>query len=177
MLFRSDWFVTLRQPANLTEKAYAAFICYVSHFFLKDGHLWRRDPQGYHKVIIQPNKRPAILAAAHDAAGHHGDFATKAHIIDHFWWPHLSADIAWFIRTCHLCQLHQTCNILIPPVVTIPMPLFATMYMNTMHLPKSGGFKYFIQGCCSLTHFPEHHALCAETVKTLGDWIFEDILC
>ena len=51
------------------------------------------------------------------------------------------------------------------------------MYMDTMHLPKSGGFKYFVQGRCLLTHFPEHRALHAETTKTLGDWIFEDILC
>ena len=76
-----------------------------------------------------------------------------------------------------LCQLRQMCNILIPPVVAIPAPLFATMYMNMMHLLMSGGFKYFVQGHCSLTHFPEHRALCAKTAKTLGDWIFEDILC
>ena len=92
-----DWFTTLRQPANLTEKAYATFICYASHFFLKDSRLWRRDPQGYHKVVIEPNKWPAILAATHDAAGHHGNFATRAHIINCFWWPHLSTDIAWFV--------------------------------------------------------------------------------
>ena len=51
------------------------------------------------------------------------------------------------------------------------------MYMDTMHLPKSGGFKYFVQGRCSLAHFPEYCSLHAETVKTIGDWIFEDILC
>ena len=68
-------------------------------------------------------------------------------------------------------------NILIPPVVAIPTPLFNKMYMDMMHLPKSGGFKYFVQGRCSLTHFPEHCALCAKTAKILGDWIFEDILC
>ena len=51
------------------------------------------------------------------------------------------------------------------------------MYMDTMHLPKSGGFKYFVQGRCSLAHFPKYHSLCAETAKTIGDWIFEDILC
>ena len=44
-------------------------------------------------------------------------------------------------------------------------------------LPKSGGFKYFIQGHCSLMHFPEYHSLHAETMKTIRDWIFKDILC
>ena len=46
-----------------------------------------------------------------------------------------------------------------------------------MHLLKSGSFKYFVQGRCSLVHFPEYCSLRAETVKTIGDWIFKDILC
>ena len=44
-------------------------------------------------------------------------------------------------------------------------------------MPPSNGFKYIVQGRCSLTHYPEFHMLRAETAKTLGDWIFEDILC
>ena len=163
------WFSTTEHPLGLTN---TTFLCYTKYFFQKDGHLWRRDPQGCHKVVIDCDKQPAILAARH-----HRDFATCAHIIDCFWWPHLSADIAWFIRTCHICPLHQTHNVLIPLVVAIPAPLFAKMYMDTMHLPKSGGFKYFVQGCCSLAHFSKYHSLHAETTKTIGDWIFKDILC
>ena len=87
------------------------------------------------------------------------------------------ADITWFVKTCHICQLCQACNVLIPPVVTTPTPLFTKMYMDTMHLLKLGSFKYLVWGCCSLTHFPEHCSLHAETGKTIGDWIFEDILC
>ena len=87
------------------------------------------------------------------------------------------ANIAWFVKTCHICQLRQTCNILIPPVIATPTPLFAKMYMDTMHLPKSGGFKYLVQGHCLLTHFPKYHSLRTETRKTIGDWIFKDILC
>ena len=55
--------------------------------------------------------------------------------------------------------------------------MFAKMYMDTMHLLKSGGFKYFVQGRCSLAHFPKYCSLCTETTKTIGDWIFKDILC
>ena len=69
------------------------------------------------------------------------------------------------------------CNILIPPVIVTPTPLFAKMYMDTMHHLKSGGFKYLVQGHCLLTHFPKYCSLCTETRKTIGDWIFKDILC
>src|SRR5262245_4684882 len=46
-----------------------------------------------------------------------------------------------------------------------------------MHMPISGGFKYIVQGCCSLTGWPEFHKLCKENAKSIGDWIFEDVLC
>ena len=172
-----EWFASLRRPNDISDKVYAAFLRYCAHFFVKDDCLWRKDLQGHHKLVIEPNKHPAILVSAHDEAGHHGDFVTRAQIIDRFWWPDLTADVAWFVKTCHLCQLRQTRNILIPPVVATPAPLFAKMYMDMMHLPKSGGFKYLVQGRCSLTHYPEYCILRTETAKTIGDWIFNDILC
>ena len=115
-----EWFASLRRPDDISDKVYAAFLRYCAHFFMKDDCLWRKDPQGHHRLVIEPNKRPAILVSAHDEAGHHGDFVTCAHIVDRFWWPDLAADVAWFVKTCHLCQLCQTRNILIPPVVATP---------------------------------------------------------
>jgi hypothetical protein len=49
--------------------------------------------------------------------------------------------------------------------------------MDTMHLPLSGGYKYLVQGRCSLIHYPEFRKLRKENAKALADWIFEDILC
>ena len=115
-----EWFMSLRRPEHISNKVYAAFLQYCAYFFMKDDHLWKKDPQGHHKLVIEPNKRPAILVSAHDEAGHHGDFATHAQIIDRFWWPDLTTDVAWFVKTCHLCQLRQTRNILIPLVVATP---------------------------------------------------------
>lgn len=46
-----------------------------------------------------------------------------------------------------------------------------------MHMPKSGGFKYIIQGRCSLAHFVEFCMLRTETAVTLGEWLFKDIIC
>ena len=78
---------------------------------------------------------------------------------------------------CHICQLQQTCQIAIPPIVATPALLFAKMYMDTMHLPHFSSFGYIIQGRCSLTHYPEFWMLRKETAQLLGDWIFQDILC
>jgi hypothetical protein len=51
------------------------------------------------------------------------------------------------------------------------------MYADTMHMPKSGGFRYIVQGRCSLSHYVEFRMLRTETGKTLGDWLFEEVLC
>ena len=56
------WFKTTECPLGLTNNAYAAFLRYTEYFFQVNGRLWRRDPQGRHKVVIDCDKRPAILA-------------------------------------------------------------------------------------------------------------------
>ena len=117
------------------------------------------------------------MIAAHNDAGHRGFYPTNALAAERYWWPFMGRDIAWFVRTCHICQTRQIRNIAIPPVVATPAPLFAKMYMHTMHLPCSGGFNYIVQGRCLLTHYPEFRMLRKETVQALGDWIFQDILC
>jgi hypothetical protein len=44
-------------------------------------------------------------------------------------------------------------------------------------MPPSGAYKYIVQARCSLSYYPEFRMLRAETARTLGDWIYEDILC
>jgi len=117
------------------------------------------------------------MAKCHAELSHKGLFATRSLIMQRFWWPHMVSDIAWYVRTCHICQIRQTRQVLIPPVVATPAPLFAKIYADTMHMPPSGGFKFIVQGRCSLTHYPEFRMLRRETAKTIGEWIFEDILC
>jgi hypothetical protein len=146
-------------------------------FFIAAGKLWRKDPQGRHRIVADKSSRLTILRAAHDDVAHKGFYATNALIILRFWWPLMRADINWFVRTCHLCQLRQTRNILIPPTVAMAAPLFGKIYVDTMHMPKSSGFKYIVQGRCSLVHYVEFRMLRRETSTSLGDWLFEDVIC
>lgn len=92
-------------------------------------------------------------------------------------WPSIQDDVKWYIQTCHMCQVRQSRNLLIPPVVQPPAPLFAKMYMDTMHLPPSSGFRHIVQGRCSLSHYPEWRMLRNESAQSLAAWIFQDILC
>jgi hypothetical protein len=87
------------------------------------------------------------------------------------------SDVHWYTKTCHICQLHQTRQVLILPVVATPTPIFTKAYIDTMHMPLSGAYKYIVQAHCSLSYYPKFRMLRAETARTLGDWIYEDILC
>jgi hypothetical protein len=165
------------QPSDLSDPEYATFMRYCTEFFLSSGTLWRKGSHGTHKIVSSPKSRLEIIRAAHDDIGHKMIFATKSLIALRFWWPNMKADIAWYIRTCHLCQLRQTQNLLIPLTVATLTPLFAKVYIDMMHMPVSGGYCYIVQGRCSLTYYPEFRKLCSESATTLSDWIFEDIIC
>jgi hypothetical protein len=171
------WHKDLQRPSDLSDAEYSTFLRYCLEFFIDSDNLWRKNSHGAHKLVVAPDRRMEVMRGAHNDIGHKGFYATRATIMERFWWPHMHSDIVWFVRTCHLCQLRQTRQVLIPPVVATPAPLFAKVYIDTMHMPPSASFKYIVQGRCSLSQYPEFRMLRTESAKTIGDWIFEDILC
>ena len=121
--------------------------------------------------------RHALICDAHDKLGHKGFYSTRRALLDRFWWPALESDVKWYVQMCHQCQIQQTTKIQLPPTVDTPAPLFRKVYIDTMFMPLAGGFRYIVQARCSLTAWPEWCALCMETSHTLGNFIFEEILC
>ena len=100
-----------------------------------------------------------VIKQIHDNIGHKRFYVTHVILLQRFWWPHVQADIVWFVRTCHIYQIQQTTKVLSPPLVSAPAPLFAKVFVNTMHMPGSGGFGFCVQGRCSLVHWPEFRML------------------
>ena len=58
----------------------------------------------------------------------------------------------------------------------MPAPLFPKVYINTMHMPSLSGYKYIVQGHCSLIYWPEWAMLGKENAVTLGKWILHDTI-
>jgi hypothetical protein len=85
-------------------------------------------------------------------------------------------NIGWFVKTCQICQMRKTCNLLIPPIVAAPAPLFVKIYVDTMHMPPSSSFKYIIQGRCSITHWPEFDLLRNENARSIGEWLLRSFI-
>ena len=171
------WLGDLERPKDLTDQEYATFVRYCTEFFIDAKRLWRKDPNGHHKLVVAPEHWLFLISSAHDDVGHRGFYATNALISERYWWPYMGADIAWYIKTCHLCQIWRTQNVLIPPTVDIPAPLFAKVYIDTMFMLPSGGFKYILQARCSLCHYPEFATLRHETNKTVGEFLYQNLIC
>jgi hypothetical protein len=74
------WLQDLIQPDDLSDSEYATFMRYCTEFFIDNNQLWRKHPQGAHKLVISPDHQFNIIRIAHDSLGHKAYFTTKAHI-------------------------------------------------------------------------------------------------
>jgi Integrase zinc binding domain len=91
-------------------------------FIVISNQLWCKNPQGQHKMVVPSDQHLFLIASAHNDMGHHRVYATNALLSECYWWPNMSTDIKWYIQTCHICQIRNTQQLLIPPVVAMPAP-------------------------------------------------------
>jgi hypothetical protein len=141
----------LRFPVNLSQKQRGTFLRQASRFFIKEGKLCRKIDSGRHQLVVTVGDRLKILQRTHDNLGHKGIYATRRTIADRFWWPSLDKDVAWFIKTCHQCQIRSVEKVVLPPVISIPAPLFRKVYIDTMFMPVVQGYRYIVQGLNDIT--------------------------
>jgi transposase InsO family protein/molybdopterin converting factor small subunit len=172
-----QYLLSRRAPSDLSADALTRFISRAHRFLIAEGRLWRRQQSGRHQLYARPSIRYALVRDAHDKLGHKGFYSTRRTLLDRFWWPALETDVKWFVQTCHQCQIRQTTKVHLPPTVVTPATLFQRVHIDTMHMPSAGGYRYIVQARCSLTAWPEWRALRVETGRTVGTFIFEEILC
>jgi hypothetical protein len=129
-----QWLQDLRQLDGLSDTEYATFVWYCTDFFVDGSRLWHKGSHGAHKLVIPLGRQLDIIHITHDSLGHKAFYATKAHISQRFWWPSMVSDVHWYTKTCHICQLHQTRQVPIPPVIATPTPIFTKAYIDTMHM-------------------------------------------
>ena len=165
----------LELPEGVPEKQIAGFLQCAQQFFIgPDGALFRRSKDGMHKHVLPAGTRMKALAEFHDYLGHRGLFATRAFVCDRYWWPGIKTDIAWYVKTCHECQIRQTTKILIPPTVPLPATPMARVHVDTMMMPNQWRI---LHARCGTTSWSEARAVQSETAKVIGDWLFQELIC
>jgi transposase InsO family protein len=168
---------TRKIPEPLDRATSERLIRSASRYFILDDKFWRKNPNGRHQLVMPPAKRLPLIVEAHDSLGHKGNFVTRNRLLDRFWWPFLDHDVQWYTKTCHQCQTRQTNKLFIPPTVPIPASLFRRAHIDTMYLPKSNGYHLLVHARCSLSAYPEWRPLRKETARSVGAFIFEELLC
>ncbi|RXW16706.1 hypothetical protein EST38_g9147 [Candolleomyces aberdarensis] len=168
---------TLERPDNMSDKDFQGFIRYTFQFFFLGGKLWGKSPTGAHQLYIPPPKRLSLIQQAHDDLGHKGIFTVRSRLLARFWWPQLLDDVKWFVSTCHECQVRSSQRLHIPPTVPAPFNLFRKVYIDTMLMPRSYGYRYIVHARCSLSSYPEWRMLRSESAPAIAAFIFEEILC
>ena len=167
------------KPASMDEHEYRKLARAATHFFMDNkGRLYRHGLDSAHKLVVEKGKRMYMMKASHDNLGHRGFYTTKMLVAERFWWPEMERDISWFCKTCHVCQERQKLLVKIPPVVTHTPSIFQVLHADTMHMsPKSNSYGYIHHGRCGMTSWMEGRPARDERGRTIGLWLFEDIVC
>jgi hypothetical protein len=72
----------------------------------------------------------------------------------------MEADVTWYVKSCHMCQVHQKMAMELSPVVTHTPSIFQVLHMDTVHMsPPSNGCKYIVHGRCALSSWMKAKAL------------------
>ena len=165
-------------PDKFDGKRQKKFERLVNRFLMYKGRVYRRGNENQHRLYVTKNRRTYMMTAAHDHNGHRGFFATKALLTQRFWWPEMERDINQFVKTCHPCQERHKQLIKIPPTKTHTPSIFEVLHADIMHMtPASNKCKYIAHGRDGLMSWVEARALANETGRTIGLWLYEDILC
>ena len=173
----TDFLMNPLQRDGMEAEGLKVLIRKVSGFFVANGRLWKKDSRARHKLVVDEEKRLNLLRQAHNNLGHKGIFTTRTRILERFWWPYFDDDICWYLKTRHEYQVQSTQHLYIPPTVPVPLSLSRKVYIDTMLMPKSNGYRYIIHARCPLSSYPEWRMLHHENGRTIGSFVFEDILC
>jgi hypothetical protein len=81
------------------------------------------------------------------------------------------------VKTCHPCQIRSTLKLHIPLQISTPTSIFTKVYIDVMHMPMAGGYKYIVIARDGLSGSSEGHALTVASSKTISKFIFEELIC
>lgn len=169
----------MTRPEGMTDKNFTKFMRFSRPFFLsKTDKLYRRGDGDSHKLVVEKEHRMYMMRASHNSLGHRGVYATKSLVELRFWWPEMDRDVAWFVKTCHACQLRQKTLLKIPPVATMTPSIFQKIHTDVMIMgTPSNNHKFVVAARCSLSRYLEARPLRAENGEALGKFLLEDIIC
>jgi len=141
-----------------------SFIRKTKNFFLHDqDRLWKIEPKGKipRLVIMDIDRHLALIGEAHNDIGHCGHDATYKTLSEHFFWPNMFDQIAYFVCSCNICQLRSKTRPIVAFSPTWNSRILRRFDLDTIHMPD--GF-----GACA--------ARCS-TSEAWAKFLYEEVYC
>jgi len=152
---------------------------FAKSFFLdKEDRLYRQNIDSRHKLVVDKTHQMYMMRSAHDTMGHRGAYTTQNMLMECFWWPEIECDVHWYVKMCLCCQEHTKRMVEIPPTMMHTLSIFQRIHADTVYMtPKSNGCKYIVHGRSALSSWVEGWPLKSEAARTVGIWLFEEVIC
>jgi hypothetical protein len=173
-----QFLTTLQSPIIKDIQAKCRFIAKAMEFFINDEKLFKKNGKKPPLLVIfDGSQKQSILLHAHENLGHRGIQTVYEVVCNHFYWPHMRADIYHYVQSCHECQIQSLKRLEVPLTISAPVHLFAKIYIDIMHMPIVNNYKYIVATKDDLSGTCEAQPLCVTSVKNLADFFWNYIYC
>ena len=155
-----------------------SFIRKTKGFFLHNDRLWKIEVQGKlpHLVVVDFGRHPNLVAEAHNNVGHQGRDATYKTLSERYYWPNMFDQIAYFVRSCNVCQLCSKTQPIVPFSPTWNSGILRRFNLDTIHMPDGvGGMKYLLQATDPAMSWVEARAAHKPNSETWAKFLYEEV--
>ena len=158
----------------------------VNRYSLHENKLYilRNNSQGQPvKKLVVPNSfKIQVIKLHHDenSEAHFGAAKTYSKISQKYFWSHLQADIASYIKTCHVCQVFSKQPKLSAPVGTFKTPRVFQLWSIDHQGPfttTAQGNRYVLLAVESATRFVVAAPVPDTKAETTSRFLFDHIFC
>ncbi|KAF8634386.1 hypothetical protein AX17_004208 [Amanita inopinata Kibby_2008] len=158
---------------------YRKFIRETKKFALYEDRLWLLNKNGVPRLVItDTERRKDLVAEAHNEVGHRGRDTTYKLLTDRYFWPNMYDEVAYFVRSCTICQLRSRGKPRVPFEPTWNSELLRRFDLDTVHMETGYGGKHFLlQAIEPSINWPEARAVSHNTSEKWAKFIYKDIIC
>ena len=165
-------------PARCEDAAQRkSFIRQTKNFFLHNGEkLWKFGHKGKlpRLVIVNVDRRSALIAEAHNNVGHRGRDATYKTLSERYYWPNLYDQVAYFVHSCNICQLHSKLRPIVAFNPTRSTGILRRFDLDTIHMPDSiNGHKFLLQATDPAISWVEARSVAKNSSENWAKFLYE----
>ncbi|CAI6342054.1 unnamed protein product [Periconia digitata] len=175
----AQYLTTLRTPRGMDPRKARAWRKNALTFFAKDGHLFKKSSRNMaiRRVVDHPSLRVLLIWEIHRQIGHRGINAVATVIAQRYHWRNIWEDTKRTLRQCESCQMLDTKRTKDMMINSRTFALWEHVYVDVVHMPREGAFRYLVVAREALSGWPEARALKRNNAHAIAKFLYEDIIC